>query len=167
MICKNCGKEIADNSVFCTECGARVSPEEPKTIQAEMSAEQTPPEVPAEQAASEAPAEQAQAPEEYKTSPEIPTQQPTPKTPSAQIPASYPPTPEQVPAQQGKAVSTGLFLLMMILGMIPVLGLLMHIITLAAAKIEHEELQPRLCNTGHNRACSPARRRGCRVYHVR
>ena len=54
MICKNCGKEIADNSVFCTECGARVSPEEPKTIQAEMSAEQTPPEVPAEQAASEA-----------------------------------------------------------------------------------------------------------------
>ena len=57
-------------------------------------------------------------------------QQPAPQI--TQLPQAQPVSP--APVQDKKAVSTGLFILMMILGAIPVIGLIIHIITLAASK---------------------------------
>ncbi|MDE5820364.1 MAG: zinc ribbon domain-containing protein, partial [Lachnospiraceae bacterium] len=43
MLCKNCGAQIADDSVFCTNCGFRVQPvSEAVQGNAAVTAEQTP-----------------------------------------------------------------------------------------------------------------------------
>ena len=36
MKCNNCGKELKENSRFCTECGARVDEEKSTNVQAEL-----------------------------------------------------------------------------------------------------------------------------------
>ena len=52
MLCKNCGAQIADNSVFCTNCGFRVQPVSEAVQQnAAVTAEQAP--IQTEQAAQE------------------------------------------------------------------------------------------------------------------
>ncbi|MDE6420819.1 MAG: zinc ribbon domain-containing protein, partial [Lachnospiraceae bacterium] len=52
MLCKNCGAQIADNSVFCTNCGFRVQPVSEAVQQnATVMAEQAP--IQTEQAAQE------------------------------------------------------------------------------------------------------------------
>lgn len=42
MICKNCGQEIPDNSVFCTHCGAALSQEDPQALKDEQPAGEAP-----------------------------------------------------------------------------------------------------------------------------
>ena len=42
MICKNCGQEIPDNSVFCTHCGAALSQEDPHALKDEQPAGEAP-----------------------------------------------------------------------------------------------------------------------------
>ena len=42
MICKNCGQELPDNSVFCTHCGAALSQEDPQALKDEQPAGEAP-----------------------------------------------------------------------------------------------------------------------------
>ena len=67
MLCKSCGAQIADNSVFCTNCGVRLQPVQPVNAAASADIEeqgmdaQVQAEAPAQEAAAEASA-QAEAP---------------------------------------------------------------------------------------------------------
>ena len=149
MICKNCGKEIKDDSVFCPECGTKTAA--PATQQP-VNEEPVKEEAVAEQSVTQETYSEAQKSFEPEAAPAAPVQagfippagmppvppagrEPYPYTQQEYRPAppvSYPPQPAAVPAE--RAVSTGIYVLMLIIGSIPLVGLIAHIIALVSSK---------------------------------
>lgn len=165
MICKNCGKEIDDSSIYCTECGTKVSStiaEQPVVEdkpEADIAAENNGVAATSEPASAEPAADAAPSTVSNPYKPQ--SAEPFPREPQRQVsrfdgyqpyaqqntqnfrqppPAYAPPAPapyQQKPAASEtaqKPVSTGVYILLMIVGAIPLLGLLVHIIALAATK---------------------------------
>lgn len=102
MKCNNCGATISDDSLFCTSCGAKVTPAEP---QANPVQEQAPAQ---EQAQQEQPQEQAAAQEQAQPQEQAPVQaqqeQPQEQAAAqAQPQEQAQPQPQQAPAQEQAA----------------------------------------------------------------
>ena len=127
--CTNCGKEIAESTAFCTECGTKSPADTPQETQRPQAtaAEQTA-QAPDTQPAPEAPGEQAAPAQTAFTPPPQPEparQQQTYTQSAYQSPA---------PVSESKVVGTGAFFGMMLLFAIPVIGWLACLIMAFAPK---------------------------------
>jgi hypothetical protein len=148
LICSNCGKEISDNSLFCTECGAKITAVKPEAPNQPENLNTEPTQAPVVTDAPPAP-----APETYNKPAEILNTPAYVPEPAQQYPQSYQnyqpapapipvytpppvqyPQPAAAPMASAPAVSTGIYILMILVNAIPVVGLIAHIIALASTK---------------------------------
>lgn len=149
MICSNCGKEIKDDSVFCPECGTKVAspkPEQPVITEPAKDEigfmaqnQEQEPSTGAEKHFEPAGTTTPPAEAGYIPPAGIPAQPAAGQYPYMQQsyrpsapPAAYQPMPVAVPDEH--TVSTGIYVLMLIVGAIPLVGLVTHIIALTATK---------------------------------
>ena len=131
--CTNCGAELRDGAVFCTECGTRVPAAEPQPEPVPETLPEPQPEslpisapVPApEPAPAPAPVYQAQEQRQEQNQYQNPYQNQEP----------YPPTyPPQPPAKEPRAVSTIGFMLLQLLYAIPIVGFISSLVLAIAPR---------------------------------
>ncbi len=125
--CSNCGKELITGEAFCAECGAPVPADDAKPVKSEPAAKQ-------ENQQTQPDAQTTCQPSNAQPAPQPSTPPMTYKSTDAQT--TYQPSnaqPAYQPPLSGE-VSTGYFFGMMFLYAIPVLGWLICIITVLAAK---------------------------------
>ena len=101
MKCNNCGATISDDSLFCTSCGAKVTPVEPQAtpVQEQPAQEQAQQQAPVQEqaAAQEQPAAQEQAQQQTAAQEQAQQQAAAQEQPAAQEQAQQPQ--QQAPAQ--------------------------------------------------------------------